>query len=99
MHWFFLIPFYVFSAIGVFLALTIACRVLRLKLAANSLAVTAVFAGIAVVALPLIEGVTAADYTAVRLLILGGITFAVATVDTLLEPFLPLPLDAELADL
>ena len=99
MHWFFLIPFYVFIAIGVFLTLTIACRVLRLKVAANSLAVTAVFAGIVVVGLPLLEGVTPADYTGVRLLILGGLTFGVATIDTLLEPLLPLPLDAEFAEL
>jgi hypothetical protein len=99
LHWFFLIPFYVFSAIGVFLLLTIVCRLLRLKVAANTLAVTAVCVGVVVVGLPLIEGITLAQYTGLRLLILAAITFGLATVDTLLESVLPLPLDAELAEL
>ena len=99
MHWFLLVPFYVFVAIGVFLLLSILCRVLRLKLSANALAVTAVIVGVVIVLLPLFEGIQLSDYTGRRLLIIGVVTFVLATVDTLLEPLLPLPLDADLADL
>ena len=99
MHWFLLVPFYVFIAIGVFLLLSILCRVLRLKLSANALAVTAVIVGVVIVLLPLFEGIQLSDYTSRRLLVVGVATFVLATIDTLLEPLLPLPLDAELADL
>jgi hypothetical protein len=98
-HWFLLVPFYVFIAIGVFLLLSILCRVLRLKLSANALAVTAVIVGVVIVLLPLFEGIQLSDYTGRRLLMIGVVTFVLATIDTLLEPLLPLPLDAELADL
>lgn len=99
MHWLFLVPFYVFIAIGVFLSLSILCRLLRLKLSANALAVTAVIVGVVIVLLPLFEGIQLSDYTGRRLLMVGAVTFVLATIDTLLEPLLPLPLDAELADL
>ena len=99
MHWLLLVPFYVFIAIGVFLLLSIFCRVLRLKLSANTLAVTAVIVGVVIVLLPLFEGIQLSDYTGRRLLVIGAVTFALAAVDTLLESVLPLPLDAELADL
>ncbi|MBX3027613.1 hypothetical protein KF840_22165 [bacterium] len=99
MHYLLLVPFYVFIAIGVFLLLSILCRVLRLKLSANALAVTAVTVGVVIVLLPLFEGIQLADYTGRRLLLVAGVTFVLATIDTLLEPLLPLPLDAELADL
>jgi len=98
-HWFLLVPFYVFIAIGVFLLLSILCRVLRLKLSANALAVSAVVVGVVVVLLPLFEGIQLSDYTGRKLLMVGALTFVLATIDTLLEPLLPLPLDAELADL
>jgi hypothetical protein len=98
-HYLLLVPFYVFTAIGVFLLLSILCRLLRLKLSANTLAVTAVIVGVVIVLLPLFEGIQLSDYTGRRLLMVGVATFVLATIDTLLEPFLPLPLDAELADL
>ena len=99
MHYFILVPFYVFIAIGMFLLLSILCRILRLKLTANALAVTAVTVGVVIVLLPLFEGITLADYNGRRLLVVAGATFLLATIDTLLESVLPLPLDAELADL
>ena len=99
MHWLLLVPFYVFIAIGVFLLLSILCRIVRLKLSANALAVTAVVVGVFVVLLPLFEGIQLADYTGRRLLMVAGVTFVLATIDTLLQAVLPLPLDAELADL
>jgi hypothetical protein len=48
---------------------------------------------------PLFEGIQLSDYTGRRLLMVAGVTFVLATIDTLLESVLPLPLDAELADL
>ena len=52
-----------------------------------------------IVLLPLFEGIQLSDYTGRRLLVIGVVTFVLATIDTLLEPLLPLPLDADLADL
>jgi hypothetical protein len=98
-HWLLLIPFYVFIAIGIFLLLSILCRVVRVKLSANALAVTAVVVGVMVALLPLAEGVELSDYTGRRLLLVVATTFALAAIDTLLEPLLPLPLDAELPEL
>jgi hypothetical protein len=98
-HYLLLVPFYVFIAIGVFLLLSILCRLLRLKLSANALAVTAVIVGVVIVLLPLFEGIQLSDYTGRRLLVVAAVTFVLATIDTLLEPVLPLPLDTELADL
>jgi hypothetical protein len=98
-HWLLLIPFYVFTAIGVFLVLSLLCRALRLKLAAHTLAVTAVSAGIAVVLLPLFGHlIDLPGFTGRRLLMLAGVTFVLAAIDALLEPLLPLPFDDELAD-
>lgn len=99
MHWLLLVPFYVFIAIGVFLSLSILCRILRLNLSANALAVSAVIVGVGIVLLPLFEGIQLSDYTGRRLLLVVGVTFVLAAIDTLLESVLPLPLDAELADL
>jgi len=93
------IPFYVFTAIGVFLVLSLLCRVLRLKLSAHSLAVTAVIAGIFVVLFPLFEHlIDLPDLTGRKMIILLVITFGLAALDAVLERFLPLPFDDELAD-
>lgn len=99
MRWLLLIPFYVFLAIATFLVLSIACRIVRLKLAAHTLAVTAVITGVAIVVLSLFEHwVEIPDLTGMRLVILMVVTFALAALDTLLERILPLPLDQELAE-
>ena len=99
MRWLLLIPFYVFTAIAVFLLLSIVCRVLRIKLAAHTLAITSVVLGVAVVCLSFFEHfIELPDLTGMRLVILAAVTFLLAAVDTLLEPLLPLPLDKELAE-
>lgn len=99
MHWLLVIPFYVFIAIAVFLTLSILCRVLRLKLAAHTLAVTAVILGVGVVFLSFFEHIIdLPDLNGWRLLVLAAVTFVLAALDTLLEPVLPLPLDKELAE-
>lgn len=99
LHAFILVPFYVFIAIGMFLTLSILCRLVRLKVSANALAVTAVITGVFVALLPLVEGIHLEDYTGRRLLMVAAVTFLLATVDTLIEPLLPLPMDQELAEL
>jgi hypothetical protein len=99
-HWLIVIPFYVFSAIGLFLAFTLVARLLRLKITVNAIAVTSVALGVAVVAVPLMADLLDLEHYAARyLLVLGAATFALAILDTLLEPLLPLPLDRELAKL
>ena len=99
MHYFLLVPFYFFIAIGVFLLLSLLCRVLRLKLTPTPSPSPRSCVGVVIVLLPLFEGIELSDYTGRRLLVLGAVTFLLATIDTLLESLLPLPLDAELADL
>lgn len=99
MHWLLVIPFYVFIAIAVFLTLSIVCRVFRLKLAAHTLAVTAVILGVGVVFLSFFEHIVdLPDLGGRHLLVLAALTFVLAALDTLLEPLLPLPLDKELAE-
>lgn len=97
-HWLILIPFYFFGATGLFLTLTVLCRLLRFKVTANAIALTSVIAGLSFVAVPLMTDLLDLDHYAGRYLLgLGAITFVLAAIDTLLEPVLPLPLDAELA--
>ena len=98
MHWLILIPFYFFGATGLFLLLTIASRLLRLKVTASTLAVTSVVLGLAFVIVPLVSDLLDLEHYAGRYVLgLGLVTFLIAAVDTILEPLLPLPLDQELA--
>jgi uncharacterized membrane protein YadS len=98
-RWLVVIPFYFFSAILTFLLLTVASRVLRLRVGANGLAITAVIVAVALVALPLALGWVDLEHLGGRrLLALGIATFVVAALDTLLQPRLPLPADRDLAD-
>ena len=98
MHWLILIPFYFFGATGLFLRLTIASRLLRLKVTASTLAVTSVVLGLAFVIVPLVSDLLDLEHYAGRYVLgLGVVTFLIAAVDTILEPLLPLPLDQELA--
>lgn len=100
MHWLVVIPFYFFAAILTCLALTLASRVLRLKVGANGLAITAVLLAVGVVAVPLAaDWIDVAHLTGRRLLVLGAATFVLAALDTLLQRLLPLPADRDLSEL
>jgi len=98
-HWLVVVPFYFFSAILTFLVLALVCRLARLPVGANALAIAAVVLAVAVVAVPLANHwVTLAQLTARPLLGLTAGSFLLAALDTLLQPLLPLPVDRELAD-
>ena len=99
LHSLVVVPFYFFAALGTFLTLALASRVLRLKIGANALAITAVVLGVAVVAVPLaLDWVDLRHMTGRFLLGLGAATFVLAALDTLLQPLLPLPIDRELSE-
>jgi hypothetical protein len=93
------IPFYVFSAIGTFLLLALGSRLVRLQAGANALAIAAVIIALALVAVPLATGWTDLEHLGGRrLLELGVATFVLAAIDTLLQTWLPLPADRDLAE-
>jgi hypothetical protein len=97
-HYLLVIPFYFFTALATFLVLALVSRVLRLKVGANALATTAVILGIGAVAVPLaLDWIDLAHLSGRQLLVIGGITFVLAALDTLLEPLLPVPFDQELS--
>lgn len=98
-HWLVVIPFYFFSAILTFLVLALVSRVVRVKVGANGLGITAVVLAVAVVAVPLaLDWIDLEHLNGRRLLALGAATFVLAALDTLLQPYLPLPADRELSD-
>ncbi len=99
MRWLILVPFYFFAAVGVFFALSLLCRGLRLALAANTAAVASALLGLVVVFVPLLSGrVPLPDYSlrALLPLLLGG--FALAALDLFAAAHRPLPLDRELGE-
>ena len=99
LHWLVVIPFYFFAALGVFLLLSLATRILRLKVGANALATAAVILAVGVVAVPLsLDWLDAHHFGGRRLLFLGGVTFALAGLDTLLQSLLPSRVDSDLAN-
>ncbi len=98
-HWLVVIPFYFFSAIGTFLLLAIGSRIVRLQVGANALAIAAVIIAVALVAATLATGWTDLEHLAGRRLLgLGVATFVLAAIDTLLQTWLPLPADRDLAE-
>lgn len=97
-HYLLVIPLYFFTALATFLVLALVSRVLRLKVGANTLATAAVILGLGAVALPLaLDWIDLHHLRGRQLLIIGGITFALAALDTLLEPLLSAPFDQELS--
>jgi hypothetical protein len=99
LHWLVVVPFYFFSAILTFLLLSLASRIVRLRVGANSLAIASVILAVAVVALPLaLDWIDLPHLNGRRLLALGAATFVLAALDTLLQPLLPVPADRDLAE-
>ncbi len=98
-HWLVVIPFYFVSAIGTFLLLALVSRFVRLQVGANALAIASVIIALALVAVPLATGWTDLEHLGGRrLLELGVATFVLAAIDTLLQGWLPLPADRDLAE-
>jgi hypothetical protein len=99
-HYLLVIPLYFFTALATFLVLALVSRILRLKVGANTLATTAVILGIAAVVVPLaLDWIDLAHLSGRQLLVIGGLTFVLAALDTLLEPLLPVRFDRELSHL
>jgi hypothetical protein len=99
LHWLIVIPFYFFTALSLFFALSIGCRIIRAKVGANPLAVAAAVTALLTAILPVAAGwVPLAAYTTLRMVGLGVASFVLAAVDTLLMPSLALPLDDELRE-
>ena len=95
LFWFVLVS----GALLTFFVLALVSRVLRIKVGANALATTAVCASIGglIVLLGLVDIIDMAHLTGRQLLVIGGATFVLAAIDTLLASALPLPLDGELS--
>lgn len=99
MGWLVLFPFYFFSALTVFLALTLLARLARLKIGANQIATTAVILALGVVVVPLaLDHFDVHDYSGRRMMVLAGVSLVLALIDTILQAYLPLPLDRDLAE-
>ncbi len=99
LHWLVLFPYYFFTALTLFLVLSIACRVVGAKSSANPLATGAIVLGLIATALPLLSGWThLADYSWQGMVALLVASLLLATVDTFLKSGFPLPLDEELED-
>jgi hypothetical protein len=99
LHWLVVVPFYFFSAILTFLVLSLLCRIVRLQIGANALAITAVILAVGVVAVPLaLDWIDLPHLNGRRLLALGVATFVLAALDTLLQPLLPVPADRDLSE-
>lgn len=97
MHALILIPFYFFTATGLFLALLSVSRLLRLRPTLNSLAIGAVGAALLILAVPLSFGcVGTAFFTGLKLLGVAVASALLAAVDVLVGFALPLSLDTDL---
>lgn len=100
LHWLILFPYYFFTAVSLYLLLTLVCRVVRAGASANPLAMTAALSAVVLTALPLLAGMTRlAQYSWQGLVALLAINFVLATVDAVLAGSLKLPLDSELEDI
>jgi len=99
LHWLVLFPYYFFTALTLFLAFSIVCRLTGIRISANPLATGAIVTGLIATALPLVSGYAQlGGYSWPPLVILLVVSLVLATVDTFLKSSLPLPLDEELED-
>jgi hypothetical protein len=99
LHGLVVVPFYFFSAVLTFLVLALASRLVRLQVGANALAIAAVILAVGVVAVPLaLDWIDLPHLNGRRLLALAAATFVLAALDTLLQPFLPVPADRDLSE-
>lgn len=99
LHWLIVIPFYFFTALLVFFVLAITCRVLRARVGANPLAITAAVTALVATVVPAALGWLPLEaYTSMRMVALAVGSFVLAVLDMLLMPTLGLPLDDELRD-
>ena len=100
LHWLIIVPFYFFTALSFLLLIIVVARVLRLKVGVNPLVMTSVTTSIGLVAVPLmLNWADMHDYEGRYMLVIGLASFVLAGLDVILQQWLPLPLDEELAAL
>lgn len=99
LHALILIPYYFVTALALLPLLLVVSRCLRLEVTINTLVIAAIVLSVVGIALPLIlDWVDLEAYSGRRLLVLVLASLGLSTVDMLLTPLLPLPLDEELKD-
>ena len=99
LHWLILIPFYFVGSITLLLSFILAARLLRLRVSVDPLVPAACALAIGLTLVPLVAGrVTLDAYGGRVLVVLIVASFALAGLDTLLRPLVPLPLDEELRE-
>jgi hypothetical protein len=100
MHWAILIPYYFVGTLAALPFLIVACRVLRLPVAINTLVGLAIGLSLAAIVVPLAcDWIDLAAFTGRPMLILVLLSFLFAALDAGLVARLPLPLDSELQEL
>jgi len=100
LHSLIVIPYYFVSALAALPLLILGARLLRLKVAVNTLVGTAIALAVASIAVPLAADWVDVDaFTGRPLLALVLASLVLAGVDAALMKYLPLPLDDELRDL
>jgi hypothetical protein len=88
-----------FGSITLLLSFILAARLLRLRVSVEPLVTGACALAIGLIAVPLVAGWVTLDAFAGRVLVVLIVaSFALAGVDTLLQPLVPLPLDEELRE-
>ena len=99
LHWMVVVPFYLFGSITLLLSFILAARLLRLRVSVGPLVPGACALAIGLVVVPLVAGwVTLDAYGGRVLVVLVVASFALAGLDALLQPLVPLPLDEELRE-
>jgi hypothetical protein len=99
-HWLILIPYYFVGTLTALPLLMLICRMLRAKIAINTLVAAAIVLSLAGIIVPLAsDWLDLRHFTGRPMLVLLLLSFAFAAADGALAPRLPLPLDDEIREL
>ena len=99
-HWLILVPYYFLAALATLPLLMVISRVLRLKVAINTLVGGAIVLSLASIIIPLAcDWVDLVAFTGRPLVVLVGLSFGFAALDVALAKVLPLQFDDELREL
>ncbi|MFQ5666667.1 MAG: hypothetical protein ACE5I7_09570 [Candidatus Binatia bacterium] len=100
MHWLILLPYYFVGTLTLLPSLMILCRLIRLKLAINTLVASAIALSIGGIIVPLVcDWIDLSAFSARPMLVLILLSLLFAATDAALSAHLPLPLDKDLQEL
>lgn len=100
LHALILIPYYFFAALAVLACLMVVCRLLRARLAINTLVGTAIALSLVLIIAPLaLDWVDLAAFTTWPMVALGLVSFLAAGIDVALAKRLRAPFDKELQEI